>query len=305
MGSRAARVRTVTGVTEEPRDAVHETKQIDDVKGLLVRAAEAAETAAAEGSGEPRLRLMRLAPEDAEELLAATATYVQQIKPPRRGSKAPVVSVEQEVQAWWTSLLGYADARRGQRLNPLRNEVFTALAEAGVIRRDESGWKATAPQRVETGPVVTAADLGAWVLTANPRVLDLRRWIAEGGQGHDDWTVAHNYRSALMEPGQRVLLWVGGNAQDCPSGFVAQGVVTGPCEAAQASSGYWIDRKAKARTDYLARVDLHLLPALVPKHAVQHHRVLRDIEVLRSPFAANPSHLTVEQMTALEPLLDG
>ncbi|WP_323793356.1 hypothetical protein [Nocardioides sp.] len=290
-------------MTEEPRDAVHETKQLDDVKGLLVRAAEAAEVAAGEGSGEPRLRLARLAPEDAEELLAATATYVQRIKPPRRASKAPVASVEQEVQEWWALLLGYADARRGQRLNPLRNEVFVALAEAGVIRRDEGGWKVTAPQRAETGPVVTKAELGAWVLTANPRVWDLRRWIAEGGRGHDDWTVAHNYRSALMEAGQRVLLWVGGNAPDCPSGFVARGTVTGSCEAASATSDFWVDRKAKARADYLARVDLQLLPKIVPKHAVQHHRALRDIEVLRSPFAANPSHLTRDELAALEPLL--
>ena len=79
--------------------------------------------------------------------------------------------------------------------------------------------------------------------------------------------------------------------------------MTGPCEEASAHSDYWIDRKAKARADYVARVDLELLPALVPKHAVQHHRVLRDIEVLRSPFAANPSHVTHDELAALEPLL--
>ncbi len=289
-------------MTQDPHDTAHETQRLDDVKGLLLRAAEAAEAAAATG-GEPRLRLARLASEDAEELLAATAAFVEQLRPARRGSKAPVPTVEQQVHEWWSMLLGYADARRRQRLNPLRNEVFAALEDAGVVRRDGTDWKAAAPQRPATGPTVSAETLGAWVLTASPKVWDLRRWITDGGQGHDDWTVAHNYRSALMAPGQRVLLWIGGNDPGCPAGFVAEGTVSGPCEETRAHSDYWIDRRAKERADYVARVDLQLLPALVPKHAVQHHRVLRDIEVLRSPFAANPSHLTPDELAALEPLL--
>lgn len=288
-------------MSDEPDAAAQDTKHSDDVRGLLLRAAEAAEAAAVEG--EPRLRLLRLAPEDAEALLAATATFVEGLRPPRRGAKTQPLSVEQEVHGWWALLLGYADARRRQRLNPLRNEVFAALAEAGVIRQDGHDWKATAPLRTDAVATVTTADLGAWVLTAKPRVWDLQRWISEGGQGHDDWTVARNYRSQMMEPGQRVLLWIGGSDPGCPAGFRAAGTVTGPCAEASARSGYWIDRKAKARADFMARVDLHLLPALVPKHVVQHHRVLRDIEVLRSPFASNPSHLSLEQMAALQPLL--
>ncbi len=288
-------------MNDEPDPAAHETKHVDDVRALLVRAAEAAEADA--GGGEPRLRLHRLTPEDAEELLAATTTFVEGLRPPRRGSRTPPLSVEQEVHGWWALLLGYADARRRQRLNPLRNEVFAALAEAGVVKRDGTDWKATSPRTSAAGPVVTTADLGAWVLVANPRVWDLQRWIAEGGQGHDDWTVAHNYRARMMSPGERVLLWVGGSDPGCPAGFRARGTVTAPCVEAPAHSDYWIDRKAKARADYVARVDLHLLPALVPKHAVQHHHVLRGMEVLRSPFASNPSHVTLEQLAALEPLL--
>lgn len=308
LGSEAARagpsrmVRTVTGVGDEPGTAAQVTGQVDgDVRGLLQRAAQAAEAEAV--GGEPRLRLHRLAPEDSEELLAATASFVERLRPPRRGAKVQPPSVEQEVHGWWAVLLGYADARRRQRLNPLRNEVFAALSEAGVIRRDGGDWKATSPQRESSGPVVTTADLGAWVLTANPQVWDLQRWILDGGPPLDEWTVAHNYRSQLMAPGDRVLLWVGGNDQGCPAGFRAMGAVSGPCVAGVATSTYWTDRKAKARADYFARVELSLLPGLVPKHAVQHHRVLRDIEVLRSPFASNPSHLTVEQLGALEPLL--
>lgn len=288
---------------DEPDTAAHETVQVDgDVRGLLERAAVAAE---AEAVGvEPRLRLHRLAPEDSEALLAATTTYLERLRPPRRGTKVQPPSTEQEIQGWWALLLGYSDARRRQRLNPLRNEVFAALAEAGVIRRDGGDWKATTPQRESVGPVVTAANLGAWVLKGNPQVWDLQRWIAEGGEGLDDWTVAHNYRSQMMAPGDRVLLWVSGSDAGCPAGFLAYGTVSGPCFEGSADSSYWIDRKAKARADYFARVDLRLLPALVPKHAVQHHRVLRDIELLRSPFASNPSHLTLEQMAALQPMLD-
>ena len=287
---------------DEPDNTAHDSVQVDsDVRGLLERAAQAAEAEAT--GGEPRLRLHRLAPEDSEALLGATASYVQRLRPPRRGSKVQPPSAEQEVQGWWSLLLGYADARRRQRLNPLRNEVFAALAEAGVIRRDGGDWKATAPLRESAGPVVTAADLGAWVLKANPQVWDLQRWIAEGGQRLDDWTVAHNYRAQMMAPGDPVLLWVTGSDPGCPAGFRAIGTVSGPCREGSADSSYWIDRKAKARADYFAQVDLRLLPAVVPKHAVQHHRVLRDIELLRSPFASNPSHLTLEQMAALRPLL--
>ncbi|MGA8847849.1 MAG: EVE domain-containing protein [Nocardioides sp.] len=288
-------------MSDEPDAAAQDSTHSDDVRGLLLRAAEAAEAAA--GESEPRLRLLRLAPEDAEALLAATATFVEGLRPPRRSAKTQPLSVEQEVHGWWALLLGYADARRRQRLNPLRNEVFAAMAEAGVIRRDGHDWKATVPLRTDSVQSVTTADLGAWVLTANPRVWDLQRWIGDGGQGHDDWTVARNYRSAMMAPGQRVLLWIGGSDAGCPAGFRAVGTVRGPCAAASPQSGYWIDRKAKARADFMARVELRLLDALVPKHVVQHHRVLRDIEVLRSPFASNPSHLSVEQMAALQPLL--
>ena len=266
-----------------------------DVRGVLTRAAEQAE---AEAHGEPRLRLGRLAVDDREELLAATATRLQSRRPARRTAKP--VTLEKEIQDWWARLLGYADARRQQRLNSLRNEVFVVLAESDVIRREEAGWTVVAPSRAAAGPMVTRENLGAWVLKANPSTWDVSGWIHDRGGSLDTWPVARNYRSQLMTPGDDVLLWVSGNDPTCPAGIRARGTVTGPCHDAQGEGPHWVDRAAMKRADYFAAVDVTLLDSLIPRHTLVQHRTLREVEVLRSPFSSNPSYLTVEQLADLE-----
>ncbi|GAB2777199.1 hypothetical protein GCM10027020_33200 [Nocardioides salsibiostraticola] len=277
-------------------ETTDEVRTEHDVRGLLTRAAALAEEEA--GGAEPRLRLGRLSTEDREELLAATTAHLAAQRPARRGAK--VVSVEKGVQDWWAKLLGYADSRRQQRLNPLRNEVFAALSEADVIRR-ESGrdWSMVAGRK-GSGPMVTRENLGAWVLKAKPTTWDVRRWIEDGGGPVGTWSVSHNYRSLMMTEGDPVLLWVSGDDPSCPAGFRARGTVTGPCAEGRAEGDYWLDRSARKRADYFAAVDLTPLDSVIARHTLVHHKLLSQIEVLRAPFTGNPSYLTTDQLAELE-----
>ncbi len=56
-------------------------------------------------------------------------------------------------------------------------------------------------------PLVTEENLGAWLLRSNPEVSELDLAIADGWTHVHDWDVAQNYRSRMMAPGQRVILW--------------------------------------------------------------------------------------------------
>jgi hypothetical protein len=72
-------------------------------------------------------------------------------------------------------------------------------------------------------------NLGAWLIKCNPEAkFDLPRLIEETGlEVVTNWSVAKNYRSRMMRPGDRAILWVSGNGRRMTRGISGVGWVAG------------------------------------------------------------------------------
>jgi hypothetical protein len=162
-------------------------------------------------------------------------------------------------------------------------------------------------------PTVTTENLGAWVFKCNPAVWDLAAFMADGGDWIDDWSVADNYRSAMLANGQRALLWVTGNSPNLPRGFWGSGWVTGPVDRAIVAAeeqaeddestepeGYWIDDEYRLKTRLYARLDLPLWET--PVEAAEVSAAVPDLEILTQPQMSNPSWVSADQLQRLLPL---
>lgn len=161
---------------------------------------------------------------------------------------------------------------------------------------------------------VTSENLGAWVFKCNPEVWDLAAFMADGNDWIDDWSVVDNYRSAMMQRGQRALLWVTGNEQKLARGFWGSGWISGPVDRAVlddedgdeesgevADPGYWLDEDYRLKTRLFASLDLPLWDA--PVKAVEVSALVPDLEILAQPQMSNPSWVSAEQLQRLLPLL--
>lgn len=143
---------------------------------------------------------------------------------------------------------------------------------------------------------VSLDDLGAWLLKANGDTSDVAERAARG-EDVARWCVQRSYRTALMGPGQPVLLWVSGSRRVAP-GVWAVGTVTGrvlPTGPPEPTDG------ARAARRQHVPVTLRWLDEAdrVPRDAVRADPRLADLEVLRQPMAANPSFATRAQWAAL------
>ena len=145
---------------------------------------------------------------------------------------------------------------------------------------------------------VSRESLGAWVLKCNPDVSDLPGLAADGGRSIKTWCVADNYRAALVEAGQPVLLWVSGSAGRRPTpGVWAVGRVTRPVERIPDPAGG--ERSGKL----VVPVELEFLDAPVPRSVLATVPELHGLEVIRQPQMSNPSFVTKAELAALENLL--
>ena len=146
--------------------------------------------------------------------------------------------------------------------------------------------------------------LGAWVLKCNPAVWDLGAFVASGEQRLTSWSVQPGYRSALMAAGDRVVFWVSGDGrQGFARGVWGLGHVLAEAEAwSEGTQGFW--RAADGHHGIRARieVDIALLDEGVADAELRSAGVT-DLEVQRQPFAANPSWVSADQLTALSDLL--
>lgn len=158
-------------------------------------------------------------------------------------------------------------------------------------------------------PTITAQTLGAWLLRCNPEgVWDLPGFVADGGDWIGDWSVVKNYRSEMMKPGDRVVLWVSGNGRHMARGIWGIGYVTGlvqdeiPEASAAEEVGYWLSEEARLAVTNSIDVDIPLLGTPVTDAELKAAGV-DDLEVQRQPQGSNPSWISTEQLTRLDPLL--
>ena len=132
---------------------------------------------------------------------------------------------------------------------------------------------------------MTPETLGAWVIKCNARVTAVDPMLT-AGTANSRWCIADNYRSQLIRPGQRVLLWVSAHPQ---RGFWGAGQITGRPSAGD------------GRLSVPVHVPLFTEPLTAPELSAVDG--LRAMEVFRSPQQANPSWVSRTELTVLDPLL--
>jgi hypothetical protein len=132
---------------------------------------------------------------------------------------------------------------------------------------------------------ITRDNLGAWLVKRNPDTgSELPR---AGGEVVESLCVVPGYRSDLMAPGDRVILWVSGNGRRMTRGIWGLGHVTGPVEVAGKLA---------------VPVAIDVLEEPLPAGEILAAGIT-DLEVHRMPQGSNPSWVSKEQLARLLPLL--
>lgn len=150
------------------------------------------------------------------------------------------------------------------------------------------------------GSTPTGKDIAGWVLKGNPKVYDLDADL-ESVEVIERWSIYDNYRKDLMVEGQRCMLWRSG-----PDGaIVAAGWVTGPVYKDQSDPSAWVDPAKAEAAEWFVPVELCPLDEYIPRAELKAHPVLSHAEFLRAKQMSNPTILTVEELEAMEALLDG
>ncbi|MGY1631865.1 protein NO VEIN domain-containing protein [Geodermatophilus sp. SYSU D01186] len=157
-------------------------------------------------------------------------------------------------------------------------------------------------------PLVTEDTLGAWLLRCNPEVWDLPAFMHDGNASIGQWTVVNNYRSRMMAPGQRVVLWATGDGKRIARGIWGLGWVTGPAhdhvpdDLAEDDASYWLDEAANAGAENVVAVDIPLLDAAITDAELKAAGIA-DLEVQVQSQGSNPSWISKEQLARVESLL--
>lgn len=151
---------------------------------------------------------------------------------------------------------------------------------------------------------VTRDLLGAWIIKCHPTLTDLDA-LLPAAENAIRRCVSDNYRSALLAPGQRVLLWLSGPSRR--RGLWGSGWVTGEATyraAPPANDEPTGDHRGPAAPPRLSvPLVIHRFTHPVPADEISAVPDLRALEVLRQPFAANPSWISRPELRALNPLL--
>lgn len=145
---------------------------------------------------------------------------------------------------------------------------------------------------------------GAWVLTCNPRVFNPRNMI-ESEYTETAWTVNQRAasRTSLMEPGQRVLLWVTSGSDEFSRGVWGAGTLTAPVatNTFNYSEGWVVDREREQEMFVELEMDLFRDP--VEADQLLEDDLLAGIEPLRAP-QVTPGFLTLAELERLNELME-
>ncbi|WP_406164539.1 protein NO VEIN domain-containing protein [Streptomyces sp. NBC_00996] len=113
-----------------------------------------------------------------------------------------------------------------------------------------------------------------------------------------------NYRTDVMAPGQRVVLWVGGPATATRTpGVWGIGHVTGPAYLrvdADNASDYWLDEERADRLEWAVDLDVDILSTPIAANELRAIPELAGMELFRAPQMSNPIYLSPEEVSAVE-----
>ncbi len=147
-------------------------------------------------------------------------------------------------------------------------------------------------------------EIGAWLLTCNPKMWDLPGMLASGS-GVTSWRLAPNYRTDLVEPGDRCFLWVGDSSGQWPSGVWATGLVSDRPRIGEGGDDdpYWLDRAEQEKErPYVGIFLIFLDPPILRADLKEDDRFGRA-EVMTAAQMANPLILTPDQVALLDDYL--
>lgn len=148
---------------------------------------------------------------------------------------------------------------------------------------------------------ITRADVGAWVVKANPQMWDVHAAIGRD-ESLPGYRLYPSYRIDLVEPGDRVLIWATQDrARKLPAGFVGEAIVDGLPENGRGTGDLWRDRSEKVKIrPYLGLRETVWWDQPVDVGACRADPVLSGLEVIRVPQLGNPNYATPEQVAALD-----
>ncbi|KRE43712.1 EVE domain-containing protein [Knoellia sp. Soil729] len=146
--------------------------------------------------------------------------------------------------------------------------------------------------------LITDEKLGAWLLKCDPEANpELRHRVeSPGAVVVRTWCVANTYRSRMMKPGDRAVLWISGNGRRLTRGIWGVGWVTGDIQQGRA------DAPPASLGDVPLDIPLFEKGAEVSSTALVGAGIT-DLEVQLQPRMSNPSWVTREQLSRMETLL--
>ena len=156
---------------------------------------------------------------------------------------------------------------------------------------------------------ITEDNLGAWLIKCDPESkYDLPRAIEAGRTYVDNWSVSRGYRSSMMRPEHKVILWVSGNGRRMARGIWGTGWVegyvqdTGPEELEDDEESFWHSEEDRlaVTNDIALFIPLFLDPVTSDEIAAAG---ITDLEVQLQAQMSNPSWVSKEQLKRLEPML--
>lgn len=152
---------------------------------------------------------------------------------------------------------------------------------------------------------VSRDTLGAWLLKCNPALWDLRGFRAAGETRVTSWAVQPNYRSAMMQPGDRALFWVSGPGRgDLVRGLWGSGSVVETAESwVDGERGFWRSEPGRESVRGRVRLDLELWTTPVTDAELR-ARGVSDLEVQVMPYGSNPSWVSRSQLAVIDELSD-
>ena len=155
--------------------------------------------------------------------------------------------------------------------------------------------------------LITQDNLGAWLIKCDPARYDLSSAIEAGFEVVTNWSVANNYRSRMMEPGHKVILWVSGDSKVMDRGIWGIGWVTGYVQDTvhdvdPDEETFWHREEDRLAVTNDITVDIPLFDEAVT--AVELVALgITDLEVQIQAQSSNPSWVSKEQLVRLEPLV--
>jgi hypothetical protein len=162
-----------------------------------------------------------------------------------------------------------------------------------------------------TDRLITDENLGAWLIKCDPTSkYDLPRAIEELElKVVDNWSVVDNYRSRMMKPTDRVILWVSGNGQKMTRGIWGVGWVTDyvqdvlQVELEPDEDTFWHSEADRLAVTNDVALDIPLFEEAL-SDADLRAAGIDDLEVQKQAQGSNPSWVSKDQLREIEKLID-